>query len=310
MSQPIAMPKSSVRLWDRPLLLMTATSLIWAGHSVIGKLAVGEIPPMTLTFLRWTFALGPIWFAARHHIAADLPELRRRWFYIVCLGAFGYTAFNALFYVSAHYTGALHMSLIQACIPALVLIGAALGFGARPTWMQTAGAAATMAGVATIASEGDFAKLAKLEVNFGDLLMLFACLFYAYYALALRYRPRVSSISFLAAMASAAFVTSIPPFLWEVWRDGFVFPTAKGFAVLFYAALGPAFSSQLFFMRGVQLIGAGRAGVFVNLVPIFGAFLAVVLLGEPLATYHLIALALVIGGIALAQRGRMTESRS
>ncbi len=304
MPQPIAAPKPPARLWDRPLVLLTAVSLIWAGHSVVGKLAVGEIPPMTLTFLRWTFALGPIGFAARKNIAADLPELRRRWLYVLSLGALGYTAFNALFYLAAHYTGALHMSLIQACVPALVLVGAALGFGARPTLMQTAGAAATMAGVAEIAAQGDFAKLAALEVNFGDLLLLIACVFYAYYALALRYRPVVSTISFLAAMAVAAFVTSIPPFLWEVWRYGFVAPTAKGFAVLLYAALGPAFCGQLFFMRGVELIGAGRAGVFVNLVPIFGAFLAVVLLGEPLATYHIVALALVIGGIGLAQRGR------
>ncbi len=304
MTQPIAARKSPIGLWDRPLVLLTAVSLIWAGHSVVGKLAVGEIPPMTLTFLRWTFALGPIWLAARKNIVADWPILRRRWLYVLSLGALGYTAFNALFYVSAYYTGALHMSLIQAGVPALVLIGAALGFGARPTLMQAAGAVATMAGVAEIASQGDFAKLAALKVNFGDLLLLIACVFYAYYALALRNRPAVSTISFLAAMALAAFVTSIPPFLWEIWRYGFVAPSARGVAVLLYAALGPAFCAQLFFMRGVELIGAGPAGVFVNLVPVFGAFLAVVLLGEPLATYHIVALALVIGGIGLAQRGR------
>ena len=310
MNQPIAVPKPSVRPWDRPLLLLTATSLIWAGHSVVGKLAVGEIPPMTLTFLRWTLAMGPIWFAARKNLAADLPVLRRHWLYVLSLGALGYTAFNALFYLSAYYTGALHMSLIQAGIPALVLAGAALGFGARPTLLQTAGAAATMAGVAVIAAQGDLGKLAALEVNFGDLLLLIACLLYAYYALALRYRPPVSTIGFLAGMAFAAFITSIPPFLWEVGRYGLVAPTLKGFAVLVYAALGPAFCAQLFFMRGVELIGAGRAGVFVNLVPIFGAFLAVALLGEPLATYHIVALALVIGGIALAQRGGNVGARA
>ena len=68
-------------------------------------------------------------------------------------------------------------------------------------------------------------------------------------------------------------------------------------------ALGPAFAAQMFFMRGVELIGPGRAGVFVNLVPVFGAIMAVALLGEPFAAYHVVALALVIGGIAIAQRG-------
>ena len=312
MNQRIVLPaKARWRLWDQPLLLMTATSLIWAGHAIVGKLAVGEIGPMTLTFLRWGLALGPIVFAARRTLRADLPVLRKRWLFVASLGALGYTAFNALFYLSAYYTGALNMALIQACIPALVLIGAALGFGARPNGMQAAGAALTMAGVAAIAAQGDPARLLKLAFNYGDALLLIACVLYAYYTLALRYRPAVSSIGFLAGMALAAFITSIPPFLWEVWRQGGVqLPSARGFAVLVYAALGPAFLSQLCFMRGVQLIGPGRAGVFVNLVPIFGAFLAVGLLGEPLAAYHLVALALVVGGIVLAQRGRMSDTRS
>ena len=310
MSERIVVSKPVGRLWDRPILLLSATSLIWAGHSVVGKLAVGEIGPMTLTFLRWSLAIGPICFAARRTIRADFRVLRRHWLYVLSLGALGYTAFNALFYLSAHYTAALNMSLIQACIPALVLIGAAFGFGARPTTAQAFGAAFTVAGVATIAAQGDVKRLATLAFNFGDALLLIACVFYAYYALALRYRPAVTSIGFLAGMALAAFLTSVPPFLWEVANHGLVFPTARGLAVLLYVALGPAFLAQLFFIRGVELIGPGRAGVFVNLVPVFGAFLAVVLLGEPLATYHLVALALVIGGVALAQRGLKPDTRS
>jgi drug/metabolite transporter (DMT)-like permease len=298
-----------VRLWDRPILLLAATSLIWAGHSIVGKLAVGEIGPMTLTFLRWSFALGPICFAARRTLRADLAILRKHWLFVGSLGALGYTAFNALFYVSAHYTAALNMSLIQAVIPALVLIGAAVAFGARPTLPQTLGTVATMAGVAVIASQGDIGRLATLAFNFGDVLLLIACLFYAYYTLGLRNRPPVSGIGFLAGMALAALVTSIPPFVWEVWDGGFVWPSYKGLAVLIYAALGPAFLAQVLYMRGVQLIGPGRAGVFVNLVPIFGAFLAVGLLGEPLAAYHIVALALVVGGVLLAQRGPKVPPR-
>ncbi len=289
-------------LWDRPLLLLGGTSLIWAGHAVVGKLAVGEIGPMTLTFLRWGLAIVPIGLAARRRIAADFRVLRGRWLYVASLGALGFTAFNALFYLSAYYTSAFNMALIQACIPALVLIGAALGFGARPSLPQALGAALTMAGVAAIAAQGDIGRLLRLAFNFGDLLLLIACVFYAYYALALRDRPPVSTIGFLAGMALAAFVTSIPPFLWEVSRQGLHMPSLTGFAVLAYAALGPAFLAQILFMRGVELIGPGRAGVFVNMVPLFGALMSVGLLGERLATYHFVALALVVGGIALAQR--------
>jgi drug/metabolite transporter (DMT)-like permease len=301
--------RAHARVWNSPFLLLALTSLIWAGHSIVGKLAVGEIGPMTLTFLRWSLALGPIWFAARKTLRADFAVLRQHWLFVGSLGALGYTAFNALFYLSAHYTAALNMSLLQACVPALVLIGAAVAFGVRPTLAQTFGTALTIVGVTIIAAQGDLGKLARLAFNFGDVLMFVACVFYAYYTLGLRNRPAVTGLGFLAGMALAALITSIPPFLWEVWNGGFVWPSARGFAVLVYAALGPAFLAQVLFMRGVELVGPGRAGVFVNLVPIFGAFLAVALLGEPLAAYHLVALALVIGGIVLAQRGPAVPRR-
>jgi drug/metabolite transporter (DMT)-like permease len=289
---------------------MTVTSLVWAGHSVVGKLAVGEIGPMTLTFLRWSVAFGPICIAARRTLRQDFSVLRRHWLHVAVLGTLGYTAFNAMFYLAAHYTSALNMALIQACIPALVLIGAAAGFGVRPTIAQGLGAAVTMAGVATIAAQGNLMRLVTLSFNLGDAMLLIACVFYAYYTLGLRHRPKVTTIGFLAGMALAAFITSIPPFLWETAHDGLPAPGLKGVAAVLYASLGVAFFSQLCFMRGVELIGPGRAGVFVNLVPVFGALMAVGLLGEPLAPYHFVALALVIGGIALAQRGAAKTSKA
>ena len=119
---------------------------------------------------------------------------------------------------------------------------------------------------------------------------------------ALRERPHVSGVSLLAGMALAAFITSVPLMVWEIASGGFIWPTAAGLRVLVFVALGPAFIAQIIFMRGVELIGPGRAGVFVNLVPVFGAIMAVAILGEPFAAYHVLALVLVVGGIAIAQR--------
>jgi drug/metabolite transporter (DMT)-like permease len=288
--------------WDRPILLLALTALIWAGHSIVGRLAVGQIAPMTLTCARWALALGPILFAARGTLKRDFEILRPHWLYVASMGGLGFTAFNSLFYVAAHYTGALNMSIIQGAVPALVLIGTRAVFGVRVTGLQVLGTCATMLGVTAIASQGDWARLASLAFNFGDVLILIACVLYAGYTVGLRARPAVSGLGFLAAMAFAALITSIPLFLLEIARGEFIWPTGTGLALLAYAALGPAFLAQVLYMRGVQLIGPGRAGVFVNLVPLFGALMAVVLLGETLAAYHVVALALVVGGIAIAQR--------
>jgi drug/metabolite transporter (DMT)-like permease len=288
--------------WTSPILLLVLTTLIWAGHSIVGRLAVGQIGPMTLTCLRWGVALIPILMSARPALRRDWPVLRAHWPYMAAMGALGYTAFNALFYVAAHRTSALNLSIIQGAIPALVLIGARIFLGARFTTLQALGALTTMAGVAAIAAQGELGRLAALAFNSGDVMMFVAAALYAGYTIGLRERPHVSGLSLLAGMALAAFVTSVPLMIWEIAAGGFTWPTAVGYATLVYVALGPAFVSQIMFMRGVELIGPGRAGVFVNLVPVFGAIMAVVILGEPFAVYHVVALILVVGGIAIAQR--------
>jgi drug/metabolite transporter (DMT)-like permease len=292
--------------WNSPILLLSLTSLMFAGHSVVGRLAVGEISPMTLTCARWGLALIPLTLATRANFQRDWVVLRPRWVFVIAMGALGFTAFNALFYTAAHRTSALNLSILQGAIPAFVLIGARLVFGVRINSWQVFGTFITMIGVAAIAAQGDIARLLALAFNDGDMLILLACIFYAGYTVGLRDRPQISGLGFFAAMAAVAFVTSIPLLVIEIAAGGFITPTLKGLGVLLYAALLPSLIAQIFYMRGVELIGPGRAGVFVNLVPVFGALLAVLLLGEAFALYHVIALALVVLGIAIAQRAVAT----
>ena len=161
---------------------------------------------MTLTFGRWAVALGPILFAARKTLRADLATLRGHWLYVSAMGALGFTAFNALFYAAASLTGAINLSIIQGAIPAFVLLAARFGFGDTVTALQALGAFAALAGVTAIAAQGDWSRLAGLAFNVGDLMVLIACLLYAGYTLGLRERPRVSPLGLLAGMALAAFV--------------------------------------------------------------------------------------------------------
>ena len=225
-------------------------------------------------------ALVPILAAARPSLRRDWPVLRARWPYLLAMGALGYTGFNALFYLAAHRTSALNLSIIQGGIPAFVLIGARVFLGVRFTALQ-APARSSPWSASRRSRRRATPRLVALAFNSGDAMMLVAVVLYAGYTVALRERPTVSGLSLLAGMALAAFVTSVPLMIWEIATGGFFWPTAAGLLTLVYVALGPAFASQMFYMRGVELIGPGRAGVFVNLVPVFGAIMAVVLLGEP-----------------------------
>ena len=216
-------------------------------------------------------------------------------------GALGFTGFNALFYVGAHYTSGVNIAIIQGAVPVFTMLGALLVFRSRFSPVQIAGLVLTLVGVGIVATKGDLASLSTLRFNIGDVDILLACLFYAAYTLALRGRPNVPALGLFTVMAGVAFATSLPLLAWDVLYGDFFWPTPKGLVILLYVALFPSLISQIFFIRGVELIGPARAGLFVNLIPVLGAIMSIVFLGEAFALYHILALGLVLAGICIAE---------
>ena len=290
---------------DNAYLLLTLTMLQWAGNAVAGRLAVGEISPMVLTTFRWAGVVLLMLLVARKQVQADWPVLRGRLGYLTLLGALGFTVFNTLFYVAAYSTTAVNIGILQGAIPVFVLLGAYLAYRTPVSLLQIIGVATTITGVILVAVRGELERLLGFQFNPGDLLMVVACMLYAGYTVALRRRPQVAGLAMFSVMAMAALVTALPLLGVEIWLGRTVWPTPTGWAVLAYVTLFPSFLAQLCFLRSVQLIGPGRAGIFVNLVPIFAASFGVLLLGEAFRWYHALALVLVLGGIWLAERRRL-----
>jgi drug/metabolite transporter (DMT)-like permease len=299
-----ASPPSLIqRLYDQPYLLLILTTLGWGGNAVASRMAVGQVSPMMLTSARWGLVLAIMLLFCRRQIALGLPQVRAQWKAVLLMGATGFTGFNALNYVAAHYTSAVNLSIIQGTIPLMVLFGGRLLHPAPLRIGQIAGVAVALLGVVVVASNGHLETLTRLRFNIGDLMMLAATVLYSGYTIALRGRTGgAGALGFFFGLASAAFLTSLPLLAVEAAHGGFQAPTLKGWAILAYIALAPSFISQVFFLRAVTLIGPARAGLFINLVPVFGALLAVLVLSEPLGLHQVTALALVLGGIALAER--------
>lgn len=294
--------------WAQPYLLLTLTMLMWAGNAISSRLAVGNVSPMALTSLRWIGVCGVMTVLFRHQLVAYAPLLRRRWRLYAAMGACGFTAFNTLMYLAAYRTTAINMGLTQGAIPIFVLIGSLVVYATRITPLQIVGVVVTLLGVVFVATKGDPAIIASLSVNIGDLAMIVAGLFYAVYTVALRERPEMPALVFFTALALIASVVSLPLFLWEIASGQAFWPTLQGSLIILYVALCPSLTAQLLFIRSVELIGPGRAGIFVNLLPVFAAILAVVLLHEPFSWYHAAALALVLGGIGLAELGKTSAA--
>ena len=281
-----------------PFLLFLAT-LGWGSNTIASRLAVGEVSPMLLIFFRWGFVVVILLSLYWRQMIDEWPIIRPRLKWLLIMGGCGLSLFNAFFYIAAHSTTAVNLGIIQSTMPGMILLGSFMFFGDRINRLQFSGLLLTLLGVGVIVTQGSLEQLMQLTFNHGDLLMIFACSFYAMYTVGLKSRPKISGMVMLAYFSVAAFLMTIPLMIFESYIYGTVMPGVKGFAIVFYIAMVPSFLSQILFMRGVDLIGPGSAGLYANLVPIFSAIMAVLLLSEEFALFHLAAMLLVFGGIGL-----------
>lgn len=282
-------------------ILLLLTTLFWGGNAIAGKLAVGHISPLLLNASRWTIAFVFLAWIGRRQVMADWPAIRPKLGLLATLGVLGFTIFNIALYTALVHTSAINASIEQAGMPMLIFMLNFLLFGVRARAAQFAGFIMSIAGVVLTASHGDPAQLLHLAVNVGDALMLVAIVVYSIYTVTLRYKPPVHWLSLMVVLTGSATLTSVPFAIGEFAWGGGIAPDARGWAIIAYTAIFPSILAQIFYIRGVELIGANRAGLFINLVPVFGTILSILLLGEDFHAYHALALALTLGGIALAE---------
>ena len=289
-------------LYRTPAALLTLTAVMWAMNAIIGQLAVGEIAPMTLVLGRWVLVAATMWALYGRDVKAHWPAIRARFWPVAFMAVSGFTAFNTLFYIASIHTTGVNIGIIQGAMPVFVMLGALAVFGEKVSPGRAVGVVVTLCGVVVIACRGDIRVLAALAFNYGDVLMLIAAVLYSAYTVALRGRPEAPGAVLFTIFAVIAAVSAAPLAIWEATGAAYVAPTGTGWFLTLLVAIFPSCLAQLFFLRGVDLIGPARAGVYINLVPVFAAAGAVLVLGEVFAIYHAVALALVLVGLWLSQR--------
>ena len=291
----------------RAYFFLLVATLCWGLNANFSRLAVGEISPMQVVTFRWLGVVLLMLVFARENIIRDWPILRRHLPFVAVMGGFGFTVFNALFYVAGHHTSAINIGILQGAVPIFVLLGGFLAFGQRITSVQGIGVAVTLLGVVIVAAGGNLDELAEFSINRGDLFMLIACFIYAAYSLGLSRGPKVSSLGLFTIMAFVAWLVSLPLVAVETYLQGWQTPSTKGWIIVALITVLPSLLAQLFFIFGVKLIGPGRAGTFYNLVPVFASILAVIILKEVFELYHAVSLLLVLGGIWLSEKGKVKQ---
>ncbi|MCB2145205.1 MAG: DMT family transporter [Deltaproteobacteria bacterium] len=293
-----ATPKSTL-----PAFLMVAVApLCWAGNIVLAKGVATLIPPTALAFWRWAVAFLVLLPLTWPYVKRDWKTALAGWKILGLLAMFGVTLFNTLLYTAMHTTTAINGALIQTTMPAVIIVISLIVYGERVSWFQAAGVSLCVVGAGVVVLKGRWQALIDMSLVQGDLLMIVAVVLYALYSALLPKRPNIHPMSFLTYTFGLGCLGLLPLYLWEMSVVG-TFTLTPGVAgSIGYVAIFPSIVAYFCWNRGVAVIGANRTGLFINLIPVFAAILAIVFLGESLKTFHLAGMALILLGFVMFNR--------
>src|SRR6202035_5383633 len=204
---------------NQPYLLLSLASLFWAGNIVLGRYVAGQVPPMTLSCVRWIGAFFMLLPFARPHLKRDWPALRARLPLMVVLSATGFAINNTLSYWALQYTQALNALLMQSSGPLFVALWSLTLFGVRLTWAQLAGIMISLAGVLTIILRGDIGALAGIQFNKGDVMFAGALLSCGLYSALMPRRQKTHQLSLICFTTGCGPLLLLPLSVFE-YSDG------------------------------------------------------------------------------------------
>ena len=292
---------------DNAYILLLLPPLFWAGNVVLARDIIELIPPVSMSFWRWTFALLLLAPFTWKQVCLDWPVAIRGW-KVLCLAAFfGIACFNIMLYAAVHTTTALNCALMQAAMPAAIILVSFLLDRERILRRQAFGTGLCIAGAIYIVLHGKITTLLELHFAEGDLIMLVAIFFYALYTVLVKKRPAIHPLSFLTLIIAIGVIILLPLYLLEQQFTAPLIVNQKVFLSIGYVAIFPSILAYLCWNHGIERLGANRAGLYVNLVPLFASIMAVFLLDEHFQSYHGLGMLLIFAGIGLFNMKRAAK---
>ena len=285
-------------------LLLILASLFWSGNFIVGKAAsTFEIPPFSLNFYRWLFAwLILLPFTYKELINKKNYILNNKVFFII-LGITSITIFNSIVYYSLNFTQVISGVLMISTIPVMIMFISSLLNIEKTNIFQIIGVVLSLTGVVFIITKADLELIKNLDFNKGDLTMVIAMLSWATYSTLLKKKKyEISQIALLQVVITFGFIFLIPIYFIEM-NMGYLIKLEKPFYLtLAYVVIFPGLASFFFWIKGIAIIGANRAGVFLHLMPIFGAIMAMIIFDEKFMFYHFLGAIFIIAGITLSNK--------
>tara|TARA_B100000965_G_scaffold126535_1_gene105263 strand:- start:2208 stop:3116 length:909 start_codon:yes stop_codon:yes gene_type:complete len=288
-------------------LLLILTTIFWSGNFIVGKAAsMYDIPPFSLNFFRWFFAgliLMP--FTYKEILKKRNYILKNIGFFVI-LGVTSITIFNSIVYYSLYYTQVINGVLMISTIPVWIIFISSLLNIEKTNIFQIIGVILSLTGVIFIITKADFDLIQNLDFNKGDLTMVVAMFSWAIYSALLKKKKyEITQITLLQVVIMTGLIFLIPIYFVEM-NYGNLIKLEKPFILtLTYVVIFPGLAAFFFWIKGISIIGANRAGVFLHLMPIFGAIMAMVIFKEKFMFYHFLGAMFIIAGITLSNKRKI-----
>jgi len=285
-------------------LILILTTIFWSGNFIVGKAAsMFEIPPFSLNFYRWFFAgLILLPFTYKEIINNKKYILDNLGFFII-LGITSITIFNSIVYYSLYYTQVISGILMISTIPVWIIFISSILNIEKTNIFQILGVILSLTGVIFIITKADLNLIKNLDFNKGDLAMVVAMFSWAIYsALLKRKKYKISQIALLEVVIICGLTFLIPIYFIERSMGNLIILGKPFYFTLAYVVIFPGLTAFFFWIKGISIIGANRAGIFLHLMPIFGAIMAMLIFNEKFMYYHLLGAIFIIAGITISNK--------
>lgn len=287
-----------------PQLLLVLATILWGGNFVIGRAVSGDIPPLTLSFLRWCVAFAVFFPIVYRRTKQEWPMIKANWPAVIAMAITGVTCFNTLVYIGLHYTTSINASLMNSSTPIIIYILSFLFLKERLSKFQLAGTIVSVIGVLFIISGGSIKNLFAFSFNKGDLIVLVAVFCWSIYSLLVKqYAGRLPGYSTFLVTIGLGIIMLLPFTVYELMTT----PTAINWSIgtlgaVFYVGIAASIVAFLSWNSGVVAIGPNRAGIYLNFIPLFAAIFAILFLGEEVIAAQLVGGLAVITGVVLSNK--------
>ena len=290
-------------------LILILTTIFWSGNFIVGKAAsTFQIPPFSLNFYRWVFA-GLILFPFTYKEILNKKKyiLENIGFFII-LGITSITIFNSIVYYSLYYTQVISGILMISTIPVWIIFISSILNIEKTNIFQIIGVIFSLTGVIFIITKADLNLIKNLDFNKGDLSMVVAMFSWAVYSALLKSKKyEISQFALLQVVIITGLIFLIPIYFIEMYLGHLIVLGKPFLLTLTYVVLFPGLAAFFFWIKGISLIGANRAGIFLHLMPIFGAAMAMIIFDEKFMYYHIFGAIFIVAGIALSNKKKVND---